>query len=55
MEDSPIYADPDEKEAFDILERGSIVKILMESEDGFVRVDFNGDSFYIKTSALREI
>ncbi|WP_262123060.1 SH3 domain-containing protein [Anaerococcus sp. Marseille-Q5996] len=50
-----IYADMDEKSAYDKLDAGSVVKIVNESEDGFVRVEFNGDSLYIKTKYLKEI
>ncbi|MDU7411017.1 MAG: hypothetical protein E7L04_00810 [Anaerococcus sp.] len=45
----------DEETAFDKLEKGSFVKIESESENGFVRVELDGDSFYIKTKYLKEI
>lgn len=54
-EKTDIYADMDEKSAYDKLDAGSVVKIVNESEDGFVRVEFNGDSLYIKTKYLKEI
>ena len=45
----------DEETAFDKLEKGNFVKIEGESEHGFVRVELDGDSFYIKTKYLKEI
>lgn len=45
----------DEETAFDKLEKGSFVKIEDESENGFVRVELDGDNFYIKTKYLKEI
>ncbi|WP_295884996.1 hypothetical protein [uncultured Anaerococcus sp.] len=45
----------DESTAYDKLDEGTVVKILSESENGFIRVDFNGDSLYIKTKYLKEI
>lgn len=54
-EKTDIYADMDEKSVYDKLDAGSVVKIVNESEDGFVRVEFNGDSLYIKTKYLKEI
>jgi SH3 domain protein len=45
----------DEETAFDKLEKGNFVKIEGESENGFVRVELDGDSFYIKTKYLKEI
>ncbi|WP_296142061.1 SH3 domain-containing protein [uncultured Anaerococcus sp.] len=54
-EKTDIYAEMDESTAYDKLDEGTVVKILSESENGFVRVDFNGDSLYIKTKYLKEI
>ena len=54
-DDADIYADMDEETAFDKLEKGSFVKIESESENGFVREELDGDSFYIKTKYLKEI
>ena len=54
-DDADIYADMDEETAFDKLEKGKFVKIEGESENGFVRVELDGDSFYIKTKYLKEI
>ena len=54
-EDSPVYPEAKESDAIEILEEGSVVKILDEANDGFVRIEFFGSSAYIKTSKLKEI
>ena len=54
-EDTNLYSDLDGKEAFDSLDKGSIVTILEEAEKGFVRVDYNGNQAYVKVSLLKGI
>lgn len=49
-----IFSNPDDEEPFDYLEEGSIVKILAEAEEEYVRVDYFGNIAYIKTSNLVE-
>ena len=55
VKEADIYSDMDDKSNFDKIEANSIVKITSENEDGFIRVEYNGDSFYIKTKYLKEI
>ena len=55
VKDSKIYAEPDEKTAFDILEKDSVVKASQEEENGFVYVTYQGQSFYIKVKNLEGI
>lgn len=54
-EDTNLYSDLNGKEAFDTLDKGSIVTILEEEEDGFIRVDYNGNEGYVKVSLLKGI
>lgn len=53
--DSEIFSSPEKNASFDTLEKGSLVKILQEEENGFVFVEYNGDKFYIETCNLSEI
>lgn len=55
VKDSKIYAEPDEKTAFDILEKDSVVQASQEEENGFVYVTYQGQSFYIEVSNLEGI
>ena len=55
VKDSKIYAEPDEKTAFDILEKDSVVQASQEEENGFVYVTYQGQSFYIKVKNLEGI
>lgn len=55
VKDSKIYAEPDEKTAFDILEKDSVVKASQEEENGFVYVTYQGQSFYIEVKNLEGI
>lgn len=55
VKDSKIYAKPDEKTAFDILEKDSVVKASQEEENGFVYVTYQGQSFYIEVRNLEGI
>lgn len=55
VKDSKIYAKPDEKTAFDILEKDSVVKASQEEENGFVYVTYQGQSFYIEVKNLEGI
>lgn len=55
VKDSNIYAEPDEKTAFDILEKDSVVKASQEEENGFVYVTYQGQSFYIEVKNLEGI
>lgn len=54
-EDSEIFSSPEKNASFGTLEKGSLVKILQEEENGFVFVEYNGDNFYIETCNLSEI
>ncbi len=53
--DSQIYTEADKETAFDILEKGSLVEVKQEREDGFVYVTYQGQSFYIEIENLEEI
>lgn len=55
VKDSKIYTEPDEKTAFDILEKDSVVKASQEEENGFVYVTYQGQSFYIEVKNLEGI
>ena len=55
VKDSKIYAEADEKTAFDILEKNSVVQCSQEEENGFVYVTYQGQSFYIEVSNLEGI
>lgn len=55
VKDSKIYAKPDEKTAFDVLEKDSVVQVSQEEENGFVYVTYQGQSFYIKVKNLEGI
>lgn len=55
VKDSKIYAEPDEKTAFDILEKNSVVQCAQEEENGFVYVTYQGQSFYIEVDNLEGI
>ena len=55
VKDSKIYAEPDEKTAFDVLEKDSVVQASQEEENGFVYVTYQGQSFYIKVKNLEGI
>ena len=55
VKDSKIYAKPDEKTAFDVLEKDSVVKASQEEENGFVYVTYQGQSFYIEVKNLEGI
>lgn len=49
-----MYTEKDESTSFDKLEEDSYVKIVMEAEDGFVFVDYNGNQAYIKTENIKK-
>lgn len=55
VKDSKIYAKPDEKTAFDVLEKDSVVQAAQEEENGFVYVTYQGQSFYIEVDNLEGI
>lgn len=55
VKDSKIYAKPDEKTAFDVLEKDSVVQVSQEEENGFVYVTYQGQSFYIEVKNLEGI
>ncbi|MDD7463527.1 MAG: hypothetical protein SOW41_08550 [Anaerococcus sp.] len=52
--DTLMYSDKDEDTSFDKLEEDSLVKIVMEEEDGFVFIDYNGNMAYIKTEKIKK-
>ncbi|MBP2016114.1 hypothetical protein [Anaerococcus degeneri] len=55
IKDAKIYTNPDEKTAFDSLEKGSVVVGSQEEENGFVYVTYQGQSFYIRVDCLEGI
>ena len=55
VRDAKIYTDPDEKTAFDTLEKGSVVVGSQEEENGFAYVTYQGQSFYIKVKDIEGI
>ncbi|WP_311376389.1 hypothetical protein [Anaerococcus lactolyticus] len=55
IKDSKIYTDPDEKTAFDTLEKGSVVQASQEEVNGFAYVTYQGQSFYIEVKNLEGI
>lgn len=55
VRDAKIYTDPDEKTAFDTLEKGSVVVVSQEEENGFAYVTYQGQSFYIEVKNLEGI
>lgn len=55
IKDAKIYTNPDEKTAFDSLEKGSVVVGSQEEENGFVYVTYQGQSFYIRVNDLEGI
>ena len=55
IKDCEIYTDPDEKTAFDSLQKGTIVQASQEEEKGFVYVTYQGQGFYIKACNLEGI
>ena len=55
VRDAKIYTDPDEKTAFDTLEKGSVVVASQEEENGFAYVTYQGQSFYIEVKNLQGI
>lgn len=55
IKDAKIYTDPDEKTAFDTLEKGSVVQASQEEENGFAYVTYQGQSFYIEVKNLEGI
>ena len=55
VRDAKIYTDPDEKTAFDTLEKGSVVQASQEEENGFAYVTYQGQSFYIKVEDIEGI
>ena len=55
IKDAKIYTNPDEKTAFDTLEKGSLVQASQEEENGFVYVTYQGRGFYIEVKKLEGI
>lgn len=55
VRDAKIYTDPDERTAFDTLEKGSVVVGSQEEENGFAYVTYQGQSFYIKVEDIEGI
>ena len=55
IEDTEIYTEMDEKTAFDILEKGSIVRVILPENKGFAYVNFLGQNFYIKADKLKNL
>ena len=55
IRDAKIYTDPDEKTAFDTLEKGAVVQASQEEENGFAYVNYHGQSFYIKVDDVEGI
>lgn len=55
VRDAKIYTDPDEKTAFDTLEKGSVVQASQEEENGFAYVNYQGQNFYIEVKNLEGI
>lgn len=53
--DTQIYTNPDKETAFDSLEKGTLVEVRQEAENGFVYVTYLGQSFYVEVSDLEEI
>ena len=54
-EEAEIYADKDGKTAFDKISKDSVVRVILEEEDGFVYVSLAGQNFYIRADKLKEI
>ena len=54
-EEAEIYSDKDEKTAFDKIPKDSVVRVILEEEDGFVYVSLAGQNFYIRADKLKGI
>lgn len=54
-EDSYMYEFPEKWSKYDKVEKASVVQVLMEAEDGFVWVDYNGNQGYVEVRLLNEI
>ena len=55
IKDSKIYTDADKETAFDSLEKGSLVEVRQEAENGFVYVTYQGQTFYVEVDDLEGI
>lgn len=49
-----MYTQKDESTSYDKLDQDSYVKIIMEEEEGFVFVDYNGNKGFIKTEKIKK-
>lgn len=53
--DTQIYTDPDKETAFDSIEKGTLVEVKQEAENGFVYVNYQGQGFYVEVEDLEGI
>lgn len=47
-----LFESPDDDKPFDYIDKGSLVKILAEEENGYIRIDYFSNIAYIRTSNL---
>ncbi len=53
--DTGLYENPEDKNPFEQIDKGSSVRVLEEAEGAFVRIDYFGNMGYIKVNTLKEI
>ncbi len=53
-EDTSLFANPDEKDQVDKLEKGSVVRAIDTSDDDFILINYNGNMGYVRRDLLED-
>lgn len=53
-EDTSLFANPDDKDPVDKLEKGSVVRAIDTSDDDFILINYNGNMGYVRKDLLED-
>lgn len=53
-EDTSLFANPDDKDQVDKLEKGSVVRAIDTSDDDFVLINYYGNMGYVRRDLLED-
>lgn len=53
-EDTSLFANPDDKDQVDKLEKGSVVRAIDTSDDDFILINYNGNMGYVRRDLLED-
>lgn len=53
-EDTSLFANPDDKDQVDKLEKGSVVRAIDTSDDDFILINYYGNMGYVRRDLLED-